>query len=348
VCARLVHCARPRQHTDAMSEVLDLVAAPVYLYTITCTCYYGYTRLDDYHYGDRYVVWCFQRAFILFMYLQMMANWAAIRYVDTSILTAAKSSALDASTIEKIKWLNTNDISDKETDRNQHGNGDLKRRKGTKNNTKADSSQPLVKMSYWSWKPCDRCHVNAPPRCHHCPFCDTCILKRDHHCFFAGKCVGFVNQRYFVVFLFWSSFACIYAMLYFLPYFNNVVLTEHTKLECFLPITFVKFVLGDVDFYHFNLILSFTLTLMFVFLSTAFLLDQYTLINMGWIQFEQTKVDRRKLRICDPRPLGDKVKAVLGSRPLLTLVWPLTHDTFPPCDDPFNWPQHQITHHKVK
>lgn len=49
------------------------------------------------------------------------------------------------------------------------------------------------------WRYCHFCQLNAPPRAHHCPVCDECILKRDRHCMFAGCCVGFQNQRYYVM-----------------------------------------------------------------------------------------------------------------------------------------------------
>ena len=44
----------------------------------------------------------------------------------------------------------------------------------------------------WKFNPnfSTECHHHRPPRSHHCPVCDVCILKRNHHCFFTGACIG--------------------------------------------------------------------------------------------------------------------------------------------------------------
>ncbi|KFD51056.1 hypothetical protein M514_08097 [Trichuris suis] len=59
---------------------------------------------------------------------------------------------------------------------------------------------------------CVHCKFRVPHICHHCPMCNYCVFKKDHHCFFMGGCVGFGNQRYFIVFLFWSTLGSMYAL----------------------------------------------------------------------------------------------------------------------------------------
>jgi len=48
------------------------------------------------------------------------------------------------------------------------------------------------------WPYCERCLCHRPPRTHHCPVCDVCVLKRDHHCWFAGtakhRCIETLHQ----------------------------------------------------------------------------------------------------------------------------------------------------------
>lgn len=56
-----------------------------------------------------------------------------------------------------------------------------------------------------SWSFCEDCQQIQPPRCHHCPLCHRCILKRDHHCFFISTCVGQDNQANFAVYCFHAS-----------------------------------------------------------------------------------------------------------------------------------------------
>eukprot|EP01062_Namystynia_karyoxenos_P017514 TRINITY_DN16448_c0_g1_i1.p1 TRINITY_DN16448_c0_g1~~TRINITY_DN16448_c0_g1_i1.p1 ORF type:complete len:346 (+),score=78.19 TRINITY_DN16448_c0_g1_i1:116-1153(+) len=48
---------------------------------------------------------------------------------------------------------------------------------------------------------CQRCQQWKPPRAHHCPFCNTCVLKMDHHCPWINNCVGHANQKWFFLML---------------------------------------------------------------------------------------------------------------------------------------------------
>lgn len=73
-------------------------------------------------------------------------------------------------------------------------------------NTNAESASK-------GWAYCTPCQQYMPPRCRHCPVCDRCILKRDSHCFFTGHCIGHRNQRYFLVFVFYTAFGGLYSFI---------------------------------------------------------------------------------------------------------------------------------------
>lgn len=79
--------------------------------------------------------------------------------------------------------------------------------------------QPLFDDGVWfdvpprGWDFCSICHQHRPPRSHHCPLCDGCILKRNHHCHFTGVCIGLGNQRNFILFLLWIIFGCLYGLI---------------------------------------------------------------------------------------------------------------------------------------
>ncbi|MES1910948.1 MAG: hypothetical protein MHM6MM_003465 [Cercozoa sp. M6MM] len=52
---------------------------------------------------------------------------------------------------------------------------------------------------------CFRCRHFKPDRAHHCDSCGHCVLAMDHHCVFFGRCVGHANQKFFFLFLLYTS-----------------------------------------------------------------------------------------------------------------------------------------------
>eukprot|EP00759_Apiculatamorpha_spiralis_P034776 PhF_6_TR35784/c0_g1_i1/m.52005/K20028/ZDHHC2_15_20; palmitoyltransferase ZDHHC2/15/20 len=55
---------------------------------------------------------------------------------------------------------------------------------------------------------CRRCNMYKPDRSHHCSSCDRCILKMDHHCPWINNCVGYFNQKFFLLFIFYITVCC--------------------------------------------------------------------------------------------------------------------------------------------
>lgn len=55
---------------------------------------------------------------------------------------------------------------------------------------------------------CKKCHTRKPDRAHHCSTCRRCVLKMDHHCPWLATCVGFRNQKAFILFLIYVSLFC--------------------------------------------------------------------------------------------------------------------------------------------
>ncbi|KAG0149103.1 hypothetical protein CROQUDRAFT_669388 [Cronartium quercuum f. sp. fusiforme G11] len=57
---------------------------------------------------------------------------------------------------------------------------------------------------------CRKCNLLKADRAHHCSSCKKCVLRMDHHCpWLGGRCVGLHNQKYFVLFLIWTSITSI-------------------------------------------------------------------------------------------------------------------------------------------
>ncbi|XP_030193389.1 palmitoyltransferase ZDHHC3 isoform X3 [Gadus morhua] len=63
------------------------------------------------------------------------------------------------------------------------------------------------------WTVCSRCETYRPPRAHHCRVCQRCIRRMDHHCPWINNCVGELNQKYFIQFLFYTGLASLYSMV---------------------------------------------------------------------------------------------------------------------------------------
>uniref|UniRef100_A0A8B9S461 Palmitoyltransferase n=1 Tax=Apteryx owenii TaxID=8824 RepID=A0A8B9S461_APTOW len=62
------------------------------------------------------------------------------------------------------------------------------------------------------WTVCNRCETYRPPRAHHCRVCHRCVRRMDHHCPWINNCVGELNQKYFIQFLFYTGLASLYAV----------------------------------------------------------------------------------------------------------------------------------------
>ncbi|KAH7425753.1 hypothetical protein KP509_11G069200 [Ceratopteris richardii] len=60
-------------------------------------------------------------------------------------------------------------------------------------------------------KICSTCNIPRPPRSKHCSICGHCVARFDHHCGWTNTCIGENNLRYFMAFLFWHCYLCLYA-----------------------------------------------------------------------------------------------------------------------------------------
>ena len=332
----------PRQNTDLQSEILNLIAGPIYVYTITCVYIYGILYMIPYIYGPsdqrdgnyKTVMFTFQMIFATIIYVEMMGNWLCIVFVDNSMKKSKVTKGSGDADHSLNGSLNSVIVHSGTESFNRSGKGVIP----------APQSAPITskKQSYWSWKVCQKCHIKTPPRCHHCPLCETCILKRDHHCFFTRKCIGFYNQRHFIVFCAWAAFGTTYATIHFLIYYFKVLVAETSSWDVFAPFALVRWIFGDGSLAITNTMFTFTFNFLFIFLSSGFVLDQAELVREGLTQFEQKNLDQNKLRIVDPRPFSEKLRSVLGCNYGLSFILPFAHVFFPPHENPFEWPEIKI------
>ncbi|KAL8567400.1 hypothetical protein ACOMHN_001788 [Nucella lapillus] len=191
-------------------------------------------------------------------------------------------------------------------------------------------------FSYWSWAPCYHCQIVRPPRCHHCSECNTCVLKRDHHCYFAGNCVGFKNQRHFLVFGAWAFFSCCYATSHALPYLHTKMWPDMRWFDLFAPVAFIRWMLGYVPgMIPLNICVQ-TLLFYFILLSLNFVVEHVDLIARGLTSFELRGL-KKNVEVKDCRDVGARFRAVMGRNWFWNLLCPV-HWLFEAEEDPENWP----------
>jgi palmitoyltransferase len=196
-----------------------------------------------------------------------------------------------------------------------------------------DEGPKRTAYPYFSWTPCLRCNRPRPPRCHHCPMCNVCVLKRDHHCFFAGTCIGYRNLRHFTVFLFWASVATAFATIHALPYYYYDILPFTRWFDIIFPIAILRACLGFIDWHYALFILLGWILVAYLMWATSFLQIAIKIIKTGKTTFEE----EFKMEVTDTRNTWDKVRAVFGHYWIFNFIFPL-HFVFEPIDDPVKWP----------
>ncbi|CAK5095923.1 unnamed protein product [Meloidogyne enterolobii] len=180
--------------------------------------------------------------FAVIILIELFANLILFHYYNkrnqVQYWTAKSSSLLDGRGFEQRAdyALNGQFVAKK-------GNVSLSIQNGT---LPVSSRSEETPKSFTKYAICEDGTYVVPRRCHHCPLCGICVLRKDHHCLMLGGCAGLANQRYFIVFLFWASLGAIYG-----SYFNFVFLNKHMMYWfpygwlCFLgPVSMIRWVLG--------------------------------------------------------------------------------------------------------
>lgn len=285
------------------------------------------------------------QGFGVFLILQMLMNWLCMKFVDTKYQPYRDGSMPTGISIGQ----NISRISEAD-DVDRYG-GILRWRIDSASlNIMADNRGSVMYVAtdvpksvnelperkqfpYLSWSPCVQCNRPRPPRCHHCPICATCVLKRDHHCYFAGACIGSRNLRHFTVFVFWALVATLFASLHAVPFYYYDVLPYTSYFDLFFPLAITRASLGYIDVIFACYIVLGWLLLLFLLIANTYLKVLVNCISTGKTSFEMDF----DIKLTDTRSKGEKLKAVFGCYWMLNFLVPL-HFLYDPIDDAVKWP----------
>mmetsp|Transcript_59305 Transcript_59305/g.94335 ORF Transcript_59305/g.94335 Transcript_59305/m.94335 type:complete len:306 (-) Transcript_59305:120-1037(-) len=87
---------------------------------------------------------------------------------------------------------------------------------------------------------CKTCQQYKPLEAHHCSTCHRCIIRMDHHCPWVNNCVAMFNQKYFVLFCFYTALCCLFCISSLITRFlicqsqrpgNTTSMNKHLDME---------------------------------------------------------------------------------------------------------------------
>jgi len=73
---------------------------------------------------------------------------------------------------------------------------------------------------------CVECNIRKPIRSKHCRFCNKCVILFDHHCPWTYNCIGYLNHRSFVTYLYATIIGGFLLFFIALNYFRKLPLVE--------------------------------------------------------------------------------------------------------------------------
>ncbi|KFD46231.1 DHHC zinc finger domain protein [Trichuris suis] len=181
--------------------------------------------------------------------------------------------------------------------------------------------------THFGTKFCSACQATVPKLCHHCPLCNYCVFKRDHHCFFMGGCVGFGNQRHFIVFLFWALIGAAYALYMTTSFFNTFQwpLLPFGWFDCLLPVYLTKrLLLWDWNMVQFGFVMLLSLAFSSTIVAAIFFFVQWFFVltgrsMIGYFQMADLFLGK------DNPTLGQRIALVFGRHWWLNFLLPLPY-----------------------
>ena len=172
------------------------------------------------------------------------------------------------------------------------------------------------------WPVCPTCQLSRPPRSHHCPICNMCVMKRDHHCFFTASCIGFHNERYFVVLTFYITLGSAYGALLITWFFSTINAPHSVWSEVirYVPVVnLVQWYSGELPTLHLLLMIQWVACVVVVVAAGGYFLWHASLVMRGQTTYERyNQIQRYQLGA-----VRQHLRMVFGPYWALNFVFPL-------------------------
>ena len=137
---------------------------------------------------------------------------------------------------------------------------------------------------------CETCKIYKPDRCHHCKYCNKCMLKLDHHCFWFDNCITFNNYKYFYCSVFYGMFMGFFFIYIFFPFFKNII-NFNIEINNFSnKIIQILFLI----IYFITFLLTIFVTALFIY-HTILVLNNYTTFEFEMTNKEIIKNSKNKI-----------------------------------------------------
>ncbi len=169
--------------------------------------------------------------------------------------------------------------------------------------------------------------------------CNVCILKRDHHCMLTNTCIGFRNQRFFVVMCFYGVIGCFGALAYGIPFIYQQYYASTPAWDYFYPVTVFRWIQGVYPTDRVFLMCHLYSLIPLGFTCLVFLVFQIVAIYTGRTPHEIWK----RLRIKSSNSLSKNLHSVFGDFWYLNFLVPV-HPCHKQTDDPTTWTSVKIVY----
>uniref|UniRef100_A0A1I8I7J6 Palmitoyltransferase n=1 Tax=Macrostomum lignano TaxID=282301 RepID=A0A1I8I7J6_9PLAT len=324
---------------DSQTEVRVAFAASIFLYWSASSTIL-YTTLA-YAVDDFYAAWsddiryCIKVA-ACYIYINATANWLLTTLTDNSYKLTLDRPNLRKTLFEPFPEplkRKLEEESDDSPDEEESGKGRpaIKDDTGLLDGRKFMLPYEAESDNGLQWRRCLVCQHDAPPRTHHCPVCRACVLKRDHHCYMTGRCVGFYNQRFFIVMVFYLMIGLGWggggSAVYLWQHYK-----VHSRWDLFLPYAIYRWLFGHLEG---HLVLMLYHCYLFWWIGpmcAVFFMGQLISVSRGTTTHE----DAQQQEIVCRQPVRRRFESVFGHFPLLNFLFPavIIYKQF---DDGIHW-----------